>query len=1227
MRTRDLFGCLLASMLANMSPARAETDTWDGGGLNDILLTSLNWADNTAPVSDIFNTDLIFAGAIRPTPIVSAPFSAHAIAFAATANSFVILGAELTLGIGGISNSSTHAMTFNTPVNFGSVPYSQISTTATGDLYFNNTVTLPTGTLSVGLNDHVHFSDIAGNGTLSGVGSIITLMPSVGIACDVEITSGELRMGADGSTDVFGPTASITFDATCDFTIHENLTLNGANLTTLEGSDVLIKLDAGKTLTVQNGSDVSIAGTFQNYSDPVTILVQGAGTTFSVGNMLNIFGGTSATVSSGASMSSGGSVNIGTNGDGTVSVMGAGSSLSGLTINIGLGGDSGSLTFSNQSTGTFPAIKVADTTAAGTNGSLTIQSGANVFATSFLYVASKNGASTGTVTITGANSVLTVGIGEYVGAASGSTATLNVQNGGRFNSGTGLTTVYPTGTVALVDGDFYSYGNLTIDGGQFTKDINSSLILASYTTLTVQAGGEMTFTSGYPHDSGATILVTGEGSTFSINGTLSVFGGSTLQVAAGGDVINTTNGNLTIGTVSGNATVTVDGAGSSLQFGNGGLTVGSANSETASLTFSNGATGAFAPIAVDTSSSSTTDATLRIESGSTVTGTTLLLAPNNIANTGNVTITGAGSTLTITIGTNAIIGAASGSMGLLDIESGGTFQSGTGLTTVNATGAITIGGLFSTYNSNGNLTLNGGQLTRANNGIFNLTAGHTFTIQGGGDATFTGSFFTGTASTIAVTGAGSTLSTTGTLAILGGSTLSIAAGGSVTSGAAQMNVGTSSGNGTITATGAGSSLSGGALSIGQNGNMASVTLSNGSSGTFDSIAIDSSAVAETNGALNIQSGASVTTTSLTIAPNAAANIGSVTITGTGSILTVNGPVTIGANSGSIGTVDVQSSSRLIAGPGATTLNGTGTLNITGGTVTLTGPLVRNGGTLNFVTGALNIIDDFAVGAGGLLGANVVLDYTRQFTTTGAAHIEVPGVLTFHGGTFSSSTLTNDGEMDFSGGNTNIQGDVVLNNSSHVTISSAGIPATFVNDVIHNGSEIDVAAGTNVVFSAGLSGAGPFTGAGTVHFDGQHHPGDPIALASFGGDVLYGPSAVLELELGGLVRGTSYDALEVTGKLTLDGSLNVVFTGAFVPQYGNAFDLFNWGSVSGAFAVVNLPNLGPGLKWDTAELYTEGRLAIVPEPSCAALFFTMVAILLAHGRRPWTWCSSVRPRTH
>jgi fibronectin-binding autotransporter adhesin len=1209
MRTRGFFGPAFASAIIAPFTAYSATDTWDGGGFNDILTTPQNWADNTAPASDIFDTDLIFAGPFRPTPIVSAPFSARAIAFSASATSFSVLGAQLNIGIAGITNSSINTMTFSAPVSFNDVPLSQISTSSTGGLNFVGTVTLPTIALSSALtldgDAPLSFHNVLGNSSLIKNGSgTMTWTPTVAVACDVEVNEGTLTMDADEGPIFFGPTASIVLNGSSVFNINEDLTLSGAQLTRTSSTD--INLATGKTLRLQSGADAIFEGVFGT-STAASIVVTGAGSTFSITNSFAVNHGGTFSLLSGASFSGENFFNVGlAGGTSSATVDGNNSSLTADGIALGQSGNSGTLTFSNSSTGSLGFINLAVFGGAGTTGMLNIQSGAQV-AGQTLDIAPAQG-QTGTITITGDDSELSLAAGgtATIGAASGSTDTLNVQNGGRFNSGTGLTTVNPTGSISLIDGDYYSYGDLTINGGQVTRDANSSLVLQPGTTMTVQAGGDVAVTANFNHNTGAAITITGAGSTFSLNGTFFILADSTLEVLAGGALINTASGGLTVGSITGHATMTVSGTGSTVDFSNGPLTVGPSG-VTASLTFSNSSTGTFAAIIVDSSNSSATDGFLRIQNGATVTGTSLVIAPNTAANTGDVTITGVNSELTISGAGTVNIGAASGSTGTLNLESNGTFHSGTGLTTVNPTGSIAIGGGLSTYNSNGDLTLNGGQLTRAQNGIFNLAAGRTFTVQAGGDAVFTSAFTNATTSTIVVIGAGSTLSTTGALGIQGGSILSIAAGGSVTSGPAQINIGTTGGNGTVTVDGIGSSLAGGGLVLAQAGNMANLTFSNGSTGSFGNIGIDASAVVETNAALNIQSGASVTGTSLIIAPNAAANIGSATVSGTGSALTINGAVNLGAANASIATLTVQNGG-VFNGTTGTLLNTTGTINITGGTVNLNGPLVRNGGILNFASGALNIVDTFTVGPSGLLGQNVVLDTTRQLTTTGNATIEASAALTFHGGVFSANSLNSNGDLNFSNGATTIRGDVSLNPGSHVTLSGAGTVTMFADDVVHNTTEILVEAGACAVFAEVQSGSGSFTGPGLVRFEGDHHPGAPRAAISFGGDVFYGPSATLQLELAGIAQGSDYDAINVSGDLTLGGTMNIVLAGGFQPSPGALFDLLDWGTIIGKVETVTLPPLGGGLSWDTSQLFVNGTLAVVPEPSSA--------LLLIAGLAPW-----------
>jgi hypothetical protein len=115
------------------------------------------------------------------------------------------------------------------------------------------------------------------------------------------------------------------------------------------------------------------------------------------------------------------------------------------------------------------------------------------------------------VTIDGANSALTLaGAGAAtIGAAAGSAGLLNVFNGGVFNSGSGTTTVNATGSVAITGGTFNSNGNLTLNGGGLTRDVNSNLNLAVGRTFTVQNGGDVSITGDHSFANALTFNVTG----------------------------------------------------------------------------------------------------------------------------------------------------------------------------------------------------------------------------------------------------------------------------------------------------------------------------------------------------------------------------------------------------------------------------------------------------------------------------------------------------------------------------------------------------------------------------------------------------------------------------------------------------------------------------------------------------------------------------------------------
>ena len=325
MKTPRILTTTIALLLTTR--AFAVTDTWDGGGGNDNLSTGANWVDGSAPVSDLVNTDLIFAGVVRLTPNVSVAFRADSITFNNTAGAFVIDGQVLNVGDGGIANADTQTMTFNNLVNFGGVGTSTINA-VNGGLTFTDTVTMPSGSLFVTGTDPTNFANLTGGSQLikNGTGTM-TWTPNVPTAFDITLSVGTLTIAADGVADVFNSTATINVNGTSILNLNESITLDGARITRVTGAD--INLAAGKTLTVQDGGEVEIIGTFSN-STASTIAVTGVGSSFNTTSALSLIGGSTITVAAGGTVTAGtANVNIGTSGNGTVTVTGSGSSFSG----------------------------------------------------------------------------------------------------------------------------------------------------------------------------------------------------------------------------------------------------------------------------------------------------------------------------------------------------------------------------------------------------------------------------------------------------------------------------------------------------------------------------------------------------------------------------------------------------------------------------------------------------------------------------------------------------------------------------------------------------------------------------------------------------------------------------------------------------------------------------------------------------------------------------------
>lgn len=334
-------------------------------------------------------------------------------------------------------------------------------------------------------------------------------------------------------------------------------------------------------------------------------------------------------------------------------------------------------------------------------------------------------------------------------------------------------------------------------------------------------------------------------------------------------------------------------------------------------------------------------------------------------------------------------------------------------------------------------------------------------------------------------------------------------------------------------------------------------------------------------------------------------------------LDINANMDIGAFSSvtATGTVTLQPGITIQLGDfatlGATTsvTNNGGTLQLEGPLANVTGPVANNagyihgtgrfvgglnnnaGGTIRAESGDHIIIDTVGpTNLGTIELAGGTVEYSKTLSNLANGTISGRGVFRGSSSTPGGNGISNLGVMSFSAGITDIYGDV--NNGASGKIVAAGASTvTFYDDVVNNG-DIRTVLGSRTVFFGDASGAGTFTGGGTTEFEGDLKPGNSPANVTFGGNVVIGPTAGTNIELGGAAKGTQYDALTIAGSVSLSGDLNVTLINNFHPVAGQSFNILTAaGGIDGSFDTNNLPALAGGLYFNLAYTLTAINLSV------------------------------------
>lgn len=225
--------------------------------------------------------------------------------------------------------------------------------------------------------------------------------------------------------------------------------------------------------------------------------------------------------------------------------------------------------------------------------------------------------------------------------------------------------------------------------------------------------------------------------------------------------------------------------------------------------------------------------------------------------------------------------------------------------------------------------------------------------------------------------------------------------------------------------------------------------------------------------------------------------------------------------------------------------------------------------------------------------------TSGWAFGGAGNLTLNGIISNATGVGSTgTTITKNGG-----------GTLTLGNASN---TYSGVTDVVGGRLIVNGN-ISTSTLTTVKTNATLGGTGT-VGPLVVNSNGTFAPGDGgIESLNVNGSLTLESGSISNFQIN--TTGDAADLAIATALITFGGTLNVTNIGGTLID-GDVFNLFDWTTPTptGTFSTVNLPTLGSGLTWNQSNLYSNGTIAVVPEPSAAMLLGGLGALALLRRRR-------------
>jgi hypothetical protein len=233
----------------------------------------------------------------------------------------------------------------------------------------------------------------------------------------------------------------------------------------------------------------------------------------------------------------------------------------------------------------------------------------------------------------------------------------------------------------------------------------------------------------------------------------------------------------------------------------------------------------------------------------------------------------------------------------------------------------------------------------------------------------------------------------------------------------------------------------------------------------------------------------------------------------------------------------------------------------GGTKTFTGAVVTNAGRINLAGTTPLAIDGTTLNNNGTFDIQAAVDVQGRgagptFDNAGVLMKTGGGVSTL--GTGAALNLVNGGTIRVDAGTLAIANNSFPTNDGRLQLATGTTFST-------GGNNLTNAAGSSLRGTGTLNvGTATFTNGGTVA------PGASPGTLLIVGNFTQSPAGTLDVELGGLTRGVTYDLFDVTGTANLAGTLRVTNVNGFLPTNGNVFDVMNFANSTGNFSTFDLP---------------------------------------------------------